>query len=411
MTNARDQPAVGREIESADRIDIVLAFIRWAGIHSLLSHLRRHTERNRGLACTHYHLRGFNGTVTSKMHKGPGECLSRESPVEFTSNNVTYALPSTWKQRVQELRELGDVSLRTYLDETSQELDDVYRGNYTWTQVRRAAVFDTSAAVEGEAKTARGIVRLLHVDDQRRMDAYTALLNNPQAPNVATLDTREQRQLQDLLLTVLNPGNKSYNDLQSAANDLWRFDQLRHEILEVLELLRDQIAHLHQPLSSNYPVPLQIHTQYNREEILAAFGASTVDKPMPLQSGLYWHKPSRTDLLFITLRKTEKDYSPTTRNLDYAISDQLFHWESQGKDTVASERGQNYIHHRDQNRTITLFVRLAKKDPGTGRTMAYFCAGNALYVEHRSERPIQITWRIDHALPGDVFASYRAAVA
>ena len=156
---------------------------------------------------------------------------------EIILSNVKNALPSTWKQRVQELRELGDVSLRTYLDETSLELGDVYRGNYTWTQVRRAAVFDTSAAVEGEAKTARGIARLLHIDDQRRIDAYTALLHNPQAPYVATLDAHEQRQLQGLLLTVLNPGKKSYNDLQSAANDLWCFDGLRHEILGLLRNL------------------------------------------------------------------------------------------------------------------------------------------------------------------------------
>ena len=53
MTNARDQPAVGREIEaeidSADRIDLVLAFIRWTGIRELLPHLRRHVEAGKPL--------------------------------------------------------------------------------------------------------------------------------------------------------------------------------------------------------------------------------------------------------------------------------------------------------------------------------------------------------------------------
>ncbi len=53
MTNARDQPRVGSEIEaeiaSADRIDLVLAFIRWTGIRPLLPHLRRHVEAGREL--------------------------------------------------------------------------------------------------------------------------------------------------------------------------------------------------------------------------------------------------------------------------------------------------------------------------------------------------------------------------
>jgi superfamily II DNA or RNA helicase len=53
MTNARGAPAVGQEIEaeidSADRIDVVLAFIRWTGIRHLVPHLRRHVEAGKAL--------------------------------------------------------------------------------------------------------------------------------------------------------------------------------------------------------------------------------------------------------------------------------------------------------------------------------------------------------------------------
>ena len=53
MTNARGEPSVGREltaeIESADRIDIVCAFIRWTGIREMLPALRRHAESGRAL--------------------------------------------------------------------------------------------------------------------------------------------------------------------------------------------------------------------------------------------------------------------------------------------------------------------------------------------------------------------------
>ncbi len=191
---------------------------------------------------------------------------------------------------------------------------------------------------------------------------------------------------------------------------MWRHEGRRREVLEVLPLLEDQIVHLHRPLGLLHPVPLQVHASYSREEILAAFGASTVTKPLPLQTGVYWHEPTRTDLLFITLQKADKDYSPTTRYLDYAISEHLFHWESQAKDTVASERGQNYIHHQARDRSIALFIRTAKKDQ-SGRTAPYCCAGTASYVEHQSEQPIQITWNLHHPLPGDTFTNFRAAIA
>ena len=49
MTNARGEASVGSEIEaeieSAEQIDVVMAFIRWTGIRSLLPQLRCHVER------------------------------------------------------------------------------------------------------------------------------------------------------------------------------------------------------------------------------------------------------------------------------------------------------------------------------------------------------------------------------
>lgn len=329
---------------------------------------------------------------------------------DIVLRNIREALPTTWRQRVHELRDLGDTTLATYLHETGLELDDIYRGNHTWTELRRSAGIDAGAALDGEAKFGRGVARLLHLDDQERIDTYTLLLSEGRPPAAADLHERTRRQFEGLLLTVLNPRKGTYTDLDEAAADLWRHDGLRRELLEVLPLLEDQIIHLHRPLGLLHPVPLQVHANYTREEILAAFGASTVTKPLPLQTGVYWHEPTRTDLLFITLQKADKDYSPTTRYLDYAISEHLFHWESQAKDTVASERGQNYIHHEARDRSVALFIRTAKKD-AAGRTIPYFCAGTATYVEHQSERPIQITWNLHHPLPGDTFTTYRAAIA
>ena len=328
---------------------------------------------------------------------------------EIVLKNIREALPTSWKQRLQELRELGDVTLANYLHETELELEDVYRNDHTWTDLRRSAGIDTTPAVEGEDKAGRGVARLLHLDDQERIDSYTQLLESSLPPRSANLDERTRRQFQGLLLTVLNPRKATFSTLDDAAAALWQHDGLRHELLEMLPLLENQIIHLHQPLGLLHPIPLQVHANYTREEILAAFGASTVTKPMPLQTGVYWHEPTRTDLLFITLQKTDRDYSPTTRYLDYAISDQLFHWETQAKDSVDSDRGQNYIHHQDRGRPIALFVRTTKTDP-SGRTRPYLCAGTATYVEHQSERPIQITWKLDHALPGDALIRYRAAV-
>jgi Domain of unknown function (DUF3427) len=325
-------------------------------------------------------------------------------------DNVRSALPSTWHQRVEELRQLGDVTLATYLHETGLDLDDLYRNGRTWTELRRGAGLASPSPLDGEREIARGIGRLLHVDDPDRLDRYRQLLSLDEVPAGASLDDLDRRALQGLLFTVLSPRKGTYANLDDAAVALWRQQVLRREILAILDLLDDRVVHLTSPLRIGHPVPLQVHASYTREEILGAFDASTVDAPLPLQTGVYWHPATQSVLLFVTLQKTERYYSPTTRYLDYAISDSLFHWESQGNTATSSETGQRYIHHVERGVSVVLFVRQAKTD-STGRTTPYFNAGTTTYIEHRNERPMQVTWRLDQSLPGDTFASYRAAIA
>jgi superfamily II DNA or RNA helicase len=341
----------------------------------------------------------------------PAGCQLELDPVarKIVLDNIRNALPSTWKQRVAELRSLGDVSLATYLDETGLELDDLYRSGRSWTQLRREAGVPVLAMADGEDKIARGFGRLLHIDDQPRIDSYRSLLEGDAPSRAEALDERTRRQLQGLLLTVL-PRAARFDSLDDASAELWRHEGLRRELLEILASREPAITHLHRPIGLLHPVPLQVHASYIREEVLAAFGASSVDNRLPLQTGVYFHQDTQTDLLFVTLQKSDRDYSPTTRYLDYAISDTLFHWESQSTTSVTGPVGQRYINHERLGTNVALFVRLAKTTE-SGRTMPYFCAGTARYVEHRSDRPMQITWQLHDPLPGDVFAMYRAAVA
>ena len=332
---------------------------------------------------------------------------------EIVLANIKQAIPGLWKQRVAELRMLGDVDLETFLAESGLELGDLYRmckSGKSWSALRRAAGLPVAAEGPQERRIAWGVGRLLHLDDQARMEKVRQLLDRPTPPSLDMLCVRRRRALHGLLLTVLNPKRGEHADLAAAAATLWRHPALREELVELLPLLEPQVVHLHEGLGPDGQVPLQVHASYTREEILAAFGASRVDAPLPLQTGVYWHEPTRTDLLFVTLQKAERDYSPSTRYLDYAISEREFHWESQAHTAEGSQRGQDYIHHAARGRRGVLFVRTAKSD-ADGRTMPYVCLGPATYVRHQSERPLQITWRLAHALPGDTFARWRAAVA
>ena len=90
----------------------------------------------------------------------------------------------------------------------------------------------------------------------------------------------------------------------------------------------------------------------------------TNDAPWIHREGVLWHQSSQTDLLFITLRKSEALFSPSTRYRDLALGPSLFHWESQSTTT----------------------------EP-------FRCLGFANYESHEGERPMAIRWRLERPIP------------
>lgn len=111
-------------------------------------------------------------------------------------------------------------------------------------------------------------------------------------------------------------------------------DTIRHELVELL-LLDEQASHL--PLTLEDDLPLRVHARYSLAEIMAGMGISTPDRQERPQAGVRWDEDTQTDLFFVTLEKSERDFSPTTRYRDYAMSPNLFHWESQSTTRADSD--------------------------------------------------------------------------
>lgn len=158
----------------------------------------------------------------------------------------------------------------------------------------------------------------------------------------------------------------------------------------------DNIDFVDSPARVPYNCPLDVHCTYTRDQILVALGFM---KPNTVREGVKYLSDKKTDLLFITLNKSEKYYSPTTMYHDYSLSDSLFHWQSQSTTSELSTTGQRYIHQQARNSHILLFVRESKSDTVTGGACPYTFLGTARYVSHTGERPMNITWHLDAPIP------------
>jgi hypothetical protein len=192
---------------------------------------------------------------------------------------------------------------------------------------------------------------------------------------------------------------------------LRRQPALAMELGELFDILDDQADHVPLPLDEQmqwlHRIPLAVHSRASLDEIMAAFGRMTFDRPNRLRQGVDFDRTTSSDLLFVTLEKTESHYSPSTMYRDYGIAPDLFHWESQSTTSVHSPTGQRYLQRQAKGSHVFLFVRHRKHE--AGRTAAYTCLGAADYVSHERSRPIAITWRLCKPMPDDFFREAKVA--
>jgi hypothetical protein len=123
--------------------------------------------------------------------------------------------------------------------------------------------------------------------------------------------------------------------------------------------------------------------------------------------GTQYNKERKFAIVFVTLNKSDKEYSPSTLYEDYAISANQFHWQSKNDITIVSEEGQRIIQQPYNDWKYILFVRDSKKDE-YGNTNAYYCLGFINYHESYGECPINVIWDVEKPIPGFILESAKA---
>jgi len=327
---------------------------------------------------------------------------------EIVLENIRRAVPSRWAAKAAELRSLdaeGRGGLANFLEDSGLDLDDVYSGTRSWSDLKAAAGLPLAHSGPDEHSLRRACGRLLHVDDAERLDFYREILQSQQPPSIATLSERNARLTRMLVASVCDQVVDKGTSLQDGIALIWSHPQIRAELIELFTVLAARIDHQHGTIDSHPNVPLQVHAHYTRLEILAACRSERRAKVPPWQTGVSWEQKERADLLAFTLDKTSGQFSPTTRYKDYAISPTLIHWESQSPTGADSDTGRRYREHEKNESSILLFARERQNE------RAFWFLGPASYVSHEGERPMAIKWRLQHELPGDLYASFAAAVA
>ncbi|KRF01518.1 helicase [Nocardioides sp. Soil777] len=366
-------------------------------------HRREFSFAKKFAALTGVHGKQLQKAVQDEFPFLPSGCqiqLDRQAQ-EIVLDNLRTQVSPRWAHLVSALRQVGDTDLPTFLERSGVELSDISRRG-SWTALRRDAGFDSLPGSELEERLLKRVRAFAHVDDPERAAAYDALLHQD-APKYDELSEGEQRLARMLFYSFWSDGGgfDSYGD---GLESIRRESAARAEIRAVVDISYEATRHV--PLSLDgplSPVPLKVHARYQREEILAALDFPR--RPNSFREGVLYLPNHNVDAFFVTLKKSEADYSPTTMYADYPISRDLFHWESQSTTSTSSKTGQRYL---TGTSTVLMFVRHeAKDDFGTS---PYTFMGPARYVSHSGERPIAITWKLEHPMPMEFF-QHASAIA
>jgi superfamily II DNA or RNA helicase/HKD family nuclease len=322
---------------------------------------------------------------------------------QIVLENLRSQIGTRWNHIVAHLQEVGDTTLPSFLEESGLELSDVLRrGDRSWTKLRRDAGLPTLKGSGLEEQLLKRVRAFAHVDDKLRAETYRAILAED-GLRYDGLSSVEQRLARMLYYSLWSDGG-GHASYQEGLSELGREAAARAELSAVIDLAFDSARHVSVPLGGELAdIPLCVHARYQREEILAALNFPR--KPNSFREGVWYSPELSVDVFFVTLKKSEADYSPTTMYADYPISQDLFHWESQSTTSENSPTGRRYL---DGTSTVLLFVRQEQKDDFG--TSPYLFLGPATYMDHSGDRPIAITWRLEYPMPADFF-NHASAIA
>lgn len=315
---------------------------------------------------------------------------------EYVLENIKASLKGYKPQLINRIRTFvsdtgKELTLKNFIEHYHLGLDDIY-SKLCWNRFLVEAGLRIDFVQPNEEQLTKGIRRLLHINSRRFISSLQSFLMNP------------NEKIDETTLTMLHHSlwfegtNKvRFQSLEESMKNLFNNEIMVDELTKILKINFDNINFIDRKIELPLDCQLDLHCRYTRDEILVALGYNSFDRKKVQVSGSLYIENLQTDLLFVTLYKSDKVFSPSTFYEDYAISESLFHWQSSNTVSEKSPTGQRYINQRQKNNLILLFVRENKRENGMGSP--YYFLGPVNYKNHSGNRPISITWELQYPMP------------
>jgi len=301
------------------------------------------------------------------------------------------------------------ISLAGFVSYHDIALDEIY-SKTTFIEICSLAGLKDGLEQKENEFLKKSALKLTDIDSAELIKFSLELFENTEKYLLKVLSDYQKNMLTMLYYSFYNSPLNNYNKISDIFPEIFGSEKIKSEIIEILKLKYERIDFIDKPLDLDLKAPLFLHCSYTRNQIFSALGHFTLNETPShgQREGVIYLKDKKLDVFFITLNKTEKQYSPSTMYEDYAINERLFHWQSQSTTSDKSPTGIRYINHESEKSNILLFVRESKSI--NNRAQPYICLGTARYVSHTGSRPMNIIWSLDEEIPAKFLKSARKMI-
>lgn len=329
--------------------------------------------------------------------------ILEEQASQIILENIKRATALVRNKLIEKIRNFRhhsnqDLTLRNFLQFNNLDLSIIYQRD-SWSKLCKDAGITTNLGHPDGIELIKKVVKKLI---QCNSYSYLSFIKRIISEDLSITALNENERLMALMFHYMVWNEAAVRsickDLDGSVKQITKNTLLVAELIEVIDLLLDNVDFIESKISLGFGFPLEIHSRYTREQILIAIGDQTFERKSSNKEGVAYNKERNVEALFMTLKKSDKEYSPTTLYDDYAINESIFHSQSQNATSPESPKGISYIRHIEQGKQILLFVREQNEDE-YGFTMGYVFLGDASYISSTGSRPMNINWRLETPMP------------
>ncbi|MBP1542536.1 MAG: DUF3427 domain-containing protein [Oscillospiraceae bacterium] len=289
-----------------------------------------------------------------------------------------------------------ELTLNNFLSYYHLDISAVYATKTSFARLCASAGVIPGFDESIEDAVTKALPRICAIDSRRWIEFIVDYLPKIGELSEADFTDKQLRMLTMLQFTIWQKTweDCGFADMLEGFRMLAASPIMLNEVLDILYYNYDRIDFVDEPVDLGFECPLDVHCTYSRDQILTALDFL---KPNTVREGVKYLPEKKVDVLFVTLNKSEKQYSPTTMYEDYSIDENLFHWQSQSTVSPESNTGQRYINHRITGDRMLLFVREFKQNK-LGAS-PYTFLGLADYVSSTGSKPMNVIWKLHKPIP------------